>query len=145
MFAPAYFAPRYYTPRYFPVGGSTAPPTTSAGGHAQHRFRSVIVPEFEDQQVQRFLQRLTDEIARAANPVRSVEDGGTGFAALEDDKLMAGAAGNKMQQVVIGEGLQLVDGVLSLTGDVVPPPAGGDQIVEGVDTIVEGADNVVES
>lgn len=64
---------------------------------AEHRFRSVQVPELADlEAVQRHLQRNLDEIARAVNPIRSIPDGGTGLVEVTAGALMYGTGSESM-------------------------------------------------
>jgi hypothetical protein len=90
MFAPRYFASRHFARRYFPRGSNTA---VAAGSTVtqEHRFASAIVPSFDDlAEVQRFMQRLVDDVSRAMNPVRSVVDGGTGVGNLGRGEQLVG-------------------------------------------------------
>lgn len=75
----------------------------SAQSLALHRFRYQVEPPPNDfAAVQRHLQRMSDEVARAVNPIRSVKDGGTGVQEATIGSLLVGKTANQMVTVPAG-------------------------------------------
>ncbi len=158
MFAPRHFALRHFARRHFPVGGATPAATTGTDVTA-HRFRTPSVPaSFADlEEVQRFLVRAFDEVARAANPVRTVPDGGTGIAALERGEVLAGGGrpdaftripGNRTttRQFLCSQGTGIEPGVpfwTALATTDPPPPPTGDRVLVGALLVKVGANQIV--
>lgn len=102
------------------------------------------------------MQRMVDEVARAANPIRSVPDGGTGIAALDPGEILAGnvtpdsfarvkgnATTTRKVLVSIGDGtnggIPFWDEIAA--GDI--PVAGTGVVAGGVGVVVGGVGVVI--
>lgn len=112
----------------------------------------AVVPTFQDMgEVQRFLQRAFDDMARAMNSVRSVADGGTGIAALDRGEILAGSEtanaytrvkGNQqgVRKVLVSIGNGIDAGIpfwdVLQTGDIPSVGAGTNVIDTALDTVL---------
>lgn len=160
MFAPRYFASAFFARVYFPKGSDLAPSLPSVIEES-HRFISTVVPDFQDLSgVQRFLQRMMDDMSRAMNPVRSVADGGTGVDTLEPGDILAGAGsgttfnrvpGNKtttrMFLVMEGDGSNATTPFWAAIRDVDVPVTTGptSNVLVGTSLVVAGTSQVIHS
>lgn len=88
-----------------------------------HRFRTVQTPSFQSlPEVQRYLQRSFDEVARSINAVRTVSEGGTGLANFAGIGMLQTTSTEQMQIVPLATGTLQSDG---LTVSFAPPGAVG--------------------